>query len=111
MGRRKKRNPAPRSVNVEILPAACEDLVEGFAFYEKQSPGIGVRFLDSMFSDIDSLVHNAGIHSLHYERYHRRLASRFPFAIYYRIQEDTAVVFAVLDCRQDPAIVQQRLGE
>lgn len=98
-------------MNVEILPAAYGDLLDGYAFYEKQSEGVGARFLDSLFSDIDSVVNNAGIHAVHYGQYHRRLASRFPFANYYRIHSETAVVYAILDCRRDPAIVQTRLGD
>ena len=43
-------------MNIKILPAANEDLVNGYQFYEQQSPGLGGYFLDSLFSDIDSLL-------------------------------------------------------
>jgi hypothetical protein len=49
-------------VKVEILESARRDLVDGFYFYEKQADGIGSYFLESMYSDIDSLRDNAGIH-------------------------------------------------
>lgn len=42
-------------MKVRILDEAQEDLVDGFRFYEGQSPGLGGYFLDSLFSDIDSL--------------------------------------------------------
>ena len=35
-------------------------------------------------------------------KFHRALASRFPYAIYYKILEGEVVVFRVLDCRRDP---------
>ena len=59
-----------------------EDLVEGSRFYEKQAEGIGAYFLDSLFSDIDSLVISAGAHPVHFGKYHRLLSKRFPFAVY-----------------------------
>lgn len=79
-------------MKIKILKAASLDLIEGFHFYEKQAEGIGDDFLDSLFGDIDSLIENAGIHSVYFDRYRRLLASRFPFAIYYRVDRDLALV-------------------
>ena len=97
-------------MNVRILDEAERDLIYGFRFYEEQNPGLGDYFLDSLFSDIDSLHLYAGIHSVHFG-YHRMLSRRFPFAIYYKVANDTADVWAVLDCRQDPAKITTRLAE
>jgi len=43
-------------VKVTILDAAEKDLEQGYHFYERQSPGLGAYFLDSLFADIDSLA-------------------------------------------------------
>ncbi len=43
-------------MRIEILDEAEADLVEGFLFYEHQENGLGWSFLDSLFSDIDSLL-------------------------------------------------------
>ena len=42
-------------MKIRILSPAEEDLEEGYRFYELQSPGLGSYFLDSLYSDIDSL--------------------------------------------------------
>jgi plasmid stabilization system protein ParE len=96
-------------MKVEILDEAQNDLLDGFRFYENQSEGLGDYFLDSLFSDIDSLQIYAGVHSVHFG-YHRLLSRRFPVAIYYRVARKTARVRAVLDCRRDPALVRDRLS-
>ncbi len=96
-------------MKVEILDEAQEDLLDGFRFYDGQNKGLGDYFLDSLFSDIDSLQIYAGIHSLHFG-YHRLLSKRFPFAIYYRVARKTIRVYALLDCRRDPAWVRDRLS-
>lgn len=98
-------------MKVQILPSASLDLVEGYQFYEKQAESVGVYFLDSLFADIDALVLKAGIHPMHGGDYHRMLSKRFPFAVYYKIESDTAVVYAVLDCRRDPAWTRSRLQQ
>ena len=96
-------------MQVRIARSAETDLLEGYAFYEQQQAGIGEYFLDSLFADIDALVLFAGIHPKPDGRLHRTLAKRFPFAVYYEVRDDIVTVVAVLDCRQNPASITQRL--
>ncbi len=96
-------------MKIKILSSASQDLMDGYWFYEKQAEGLGTYFLDSLFSDIDSLIINAGIHPLHFGKYHRMLSKRFPFAVYYRVENETALVYGVLDCRRSPAWIKQKL--
>lgn len=96
-------------MKIKILKSASQDLVDGYYFYEKQADGLGSYFLDSLFSDIDSLKIYAGIHSIHFEIYRRLLSKRFPFAVYYKIVDGTIFVHAVLDCRRNPAWIRSKL--
>jgi len=96
-------------MNIRILTSANKDLIDGYWFYEKQSEGLGTYFLDSLFSDIDSLRIYAGVHPKYIDRYHRLLSKRFPFAVYYRIENKTALVYAVLDCRRNPSWIREKL--
>jgi len=88
-------------VKVKILPTALEDLDRGRRFYARQRRSLGDYFLDALFSDIDSLELYAGIHMKVFD-FHRLLAKRFPYAVYYRVDGETCIVFRVLDCRQEP---------
>jgi plasmid stabilization system protein ParE len=96
-------------MKIRILDAAQQDLVNGYRFYEAQTKGLGSYFIDSLYSDIDSLMFFAGIHQVLQGGYLRMLAKRFPFAIYYRLDADTVMVYAVLDCRRNPAWNRKRL--
>ena len=95
-------------MRIEVLDDAKDDLVDGFHFYEEQSTGLGSYFLDSLFADIDSLLLYAGVHRIVYGS-HRCVASRFPFAIYYRVETDVIRVRAVIDCRRNPTWIRRRL--
>jgi len=95
-------------MKIEILSDAAEDLLAGFHFYERQSSGLGDYFLDSLYSDIDSLLLYAGIHAVVYGK-HRTLSKRFPYAIYYSVEAETIRVHAILDCRRNPAWTRKRL--
>jgi hypothetical protein len=95
-------------MRIQILDSANQDLLDGYWFYEKQAEGLGVYFLETLFSDIDSLRVYAGIHSLYLKKYHRLLSKRFPFAVYYQVENDIVSIFAVLDCRRNPAWIKNR---
>jgi plasmid stabilization system protein ParE len=95
-------------MKIIILPAARDDLADGFDFYERQREGLGDYFLDSLASDIDSLQLYAGIH-LKVFGFHRLLSKRFPYAAYYDLVNQTTRIWAVLDCRQDPESLRRRL--
>lgn len=94
-------------MKIKILESEMNDLMNGYRFYDAQDTGLGEYFLDSLFSDIDSIILSAGIHSIHCGK-HRLLSKRFPFAIYYSVQNETVIVFAVLDCRQNPSNAKKR---
>ena len=45
---------------------------------------------------MESLQVHGGVHRIAYRNYHRALAKRFPFAIFYTLSGDTLFVHAVL---------------
>lgn len=71
------------------------DLADGFWFYERQLSGLGDYFRSCLIADIEALAYYAGIHETVYG-YHRSLSKTFPFAIYYRVDDDAVTVVAVL---------------
>ena len=96
-------------MRVQILDTAEEDLVEGYWFYEIQQPALGAYFLNSIYADLHALGKTAGVHRMVYKNYHRALATRFPFALYYSVSEQTAFIRAIVDCRRDPTWIREHL--
>ncbi len=89
-------------MKIRILTSAFKDLKKGRLFYGALAENLGDYFFDSLFSDIDSLILYGGIHQKVFG-YHRMLSNRFPYAIYYKIDEKSnIIVWRVLDCRQEP---------
>jgi plasmid stabilization system protein ParE len=95
-------------MTLKILESAVEDLERGRRFYSRHGEGVGVDFLDSLFSDIDSLLLYAGIHPKSFG-FHRLLSRRFPFAVYYLIEDTVVIVYRVLDLRQSPESIRDYL--
>lgn len=96
-------------MKIEILDDAKRDLIDGFYFYEQQGVGLGSYFLTNLYADIESLRTYGGIHSKPIKDYHRLLADRFPFAVFYKVENNTVRIYAVLDCRRNPTWIRSKL--
>jgi len=95
---------------VVVSDDAINDIEEARAFYEGVEGGLGEYFASSLMADLESLSFFAGIHSVWFG-YHRMLCKRFPFAVYYEVVDELAMVVAVLDMRRDPSAIKGRLAE
>ncbi|MGE3468007.1 MAG: type II toxin-antitoxin system RelE/ParE family toxin [Pyrinomonadaceae bacterium] len=98
-------------MTIVITESASDDIAKAYLFYEHQFAGLGDYFESSIFSDIRSLAIYAGVHELHFEHYYRKVASKFPYAIYYTIDGETVRVHAVAGTRRDPVGVEDRFEQ
>ncbi len=96
-------------MRLQILDLARDDLIAGFHYYEDKEKGLGRYFLVSLYSDIESLKVFGGVHRVAYRAFRRALSKRFPFAIYYTVEEDTVRIRAVVDCRKRPSWIWRHL--
>jgi hypothetical protein len=95
---------------VLTLRQAASDIKFGRYFYDEIEQGVGQYFRSSILAEIDSLHLFAGSHPIRYGFY-CMLAKRFPFAVYYLIEDKIAKVAAVLDLRRDPNWIQHQLNQ
>ncbi len=96
-------------MKLRIGVAARNDLIEGYYFYEDSDERVGDYFLATLYSDIESLRIFGGIHRKAYKSLYRALSRKFPFAVYYTIENKEVVVRAVLDCRREPSWIRNRI--
>ena len=94
---------------VILLTEAAEDIENAKRFYDSTEAGLGDYFSGSIISDLESLSLFHGIHAKHFG-FHRMLASRFPFGVYYDDATEATRVFAVLDLRREPSWIRAELS-
>ena len=102
-------------MTVVILENAAEDLESGAQFYESCATGVGDYFLDSILSDLDSLVLFAGIHPTYFG-FHRMLSKRFPFGIYYEVENEVGLCLrhsgsAARSCLDSEAVAGEKIDK
>jgi len=94
---------------IYLRQTAVRDMAQGRRFYEVQrGEELGEYFSNSIFKDIDSISETPGIH-FQIEGYYRALSRKFPFAIYYKLEEQQIIVWRILDCRQAPSKTADQL--
>lgn len=89
-------------MTVRVTSDALDDLQDGYGFYEKQERGLGSYFRQCIEQDLLELRRTAGIHRK-IRGYHHVNSKVFNTILYYRTDQNTAAVMAILDGRIDPA--------
>ena len=97
-------------ITIQISEDALQDLNDGFLSYEAQEAGLGDYFVTCLRADIESLRVFAGVHRIVYAEFYRLLSRVFPYGVFYTLEENRAIIWAVIDLRQEPESIRERLG-
>lgn len=81
---------------------AKNDIESAFAWYERQRRGLGFDFLDCIEISVKSILENPEMYQIFYSNFRGCVIRRFPFSIFYTIEDKEIVVHSVFDNRQDP---------
>lgn len=85
------------------------DIEAAFEWYESEQPGLGFEFLDEVRAVYTRILDGPLKYQALRSGIRRALARRFPYAIYFSVEDDLIVVIAVLDTARDPAEWQSRI--
>lgn len=88
-----------------LVPEAKTDVADAYLWYEDQSLGLGMEFLRCVEAALQSVHRMPLIYPVVHRGYRRALLRRFPFAVFFEIDEasDRCIVYSVFHCSQDPA--------
>ena len=84
-----------------VRPEAEGDVAEGFNWYEDQLPGLGADFLETIEQQLERILKNPRAYPEVYPPIRRSLTERFPYAIFYLLEDAAVVVIAVSHQSQD----------
>lgn len=91
-----------------IRPEAEQDIEVAFRWYENRVSGLGREFLRCVDAALSQINRSPSIYPIIYKNMRRILTRRFPFGIFYLIDDKKIVVLAVLHARRDPHLWQKR---
>ncbi len=83
----------------------------GTAFtFTKRTTGTGWYFLDKIQAELQTLGGFGGVHRQRFG-FHFYASNRFPHGIYYRIEDETVQIAAIIDSRRDPKLIRKILRQ
>ncbi|WP_089728335.1 type II toxin-antitoxin system RelE/ParE family toxin [Candidatus Thiosymbion oneisti] len=81
---------------------AKDDIELAFVWYERQRRGLGYEFLGCVEVGVKSILDNPELYRVYYSHFRGCVIRRFPFSIFYTIEDREIVVHSIFDNRQDP---------
>ncbi len=91
-------------------PRADLDVAAAFEWYENERAGLGHEFLDELRATYDRVADGPLKYQHLRSGIRRALVHRFPYGVYFAVEDDVIVVLAVLHASRDPAEWQRRRG-
>jgi plasmid stabilization system protein ParE len=96
------------SLQVHFRPEAETDVSEAAAWYESQKAGLGAQFLDEIAITCKSISENPEMYPIVHRGSRRAIIRKFPFGVYYRVEREGIIVFAVMHGSRHPKKWKQR---
>ena len=97
--------------SVLVRGQAKRDLRQAAKWYEKRLRGLGREFV----SEVETVIERIGENPLVYQSVHRdvrrAVVHRFPYGVFYRIEQHDIIVFAIVHLNRDVSAWQDRESE
>jgi len=92
-----------------IRPEAKADLLDAYHWYQEQRQGLGNDFKLCVDEVISQIRRNPLIHKVIFQNVRRSFTKRFPFGVFYTVEDEKIIVLAVLHARRDPMKWKNRI--
>ena len=96
-------------MRVRFLSVADQELLDAFEWHEHQQPGLGHALIDEVDRTIHRVAHYPASCTDMGDGLRRALVSRFPYGIWYAVEDEVLVVYAVAHLHRRPRYWATRL--
>ena len=93
---------------IRLREEAEADLYEAALWYQQQQRGLGNDFLDEVYKSLQFIQQHPLAYPIVHRDTRRALTNRFPFGIFYRVEHEFIVVFAIMHASRHPRSWQNR---
>ena len=95
-----------KTFSLLVRPEAEADLTGAYRWYEDKCDGLGAEFLRSVEASLISLRKNPESCQKIHQNIRRALIRRFPYGVFYVVEQDRVVLLAVFHVRRDPKLLR-----
>lgn len=95
--------------SLRFLPEVEDDVINGYVWYESKARGLGEDFLRMFYAYANEIVWNPLCYPKVYQDFRRRLLRRFPYVIYFEIENDRIIVSGLFHSARNPQSINTEL--
>ena len=92
------------SRRVVFLPAARQEVASAQDWYEREVPGLGLRFLQALDAQVVRISENPLQFPLRLQDVRSAKLRRFPYSVFFRVTEDQVAIIACFHASRDPVV-------
>lgn len=89
-------------MNIRFITLVEREWRDAFDWYERITPGLGYKFLADLDQVVTRLKYYPESCSIIENEIRRIIFNRFPYCLWYVIEEETVVVYAVAHMHREP---------
>jgi len=97
--------------SILILDDAWEDIIKISSYYISISEDLSLEFERYLFESLEILRLFPTMYPVNYRNVRRKLLKKFPYAIYFYIDDSFVRIIAVAHQRQNPESIRNQLKE
>jgi toxin ParE1/3/4 len=94
-----------------VEPAAEEDILIAYRWYEERRGGLGVKFLEALEALFEQILKYPQLYEESIPGVRRSVTRTFPYLVFYAFERNTIHILAVIHAAQDPDYIAERLGQ
>ncbi len=101
----KKCNPVSvhgDSPKVDFSPESLDDIAQAYEWYEERRAGLGDEFLGCLDACVQRLIRLPISFPIVYKDYRRALTRRFPYGVFFWVEQGMVKIIAVFHTSQHP---------
>ncbi len=100
-----------RKYRLIINPFAEIDMEVAQEWYNVQKDNLGDEFIAELEKVLSNIISNPFQFPLKQRGIHKSVINRFPFTVFFTVQNDVIIVFAVFHNSRNPLVWKSRLRE
>ena len=97
-----------KKLDVIIRPEAEIEIISAYDWYNSHVKNLGNSFIDYLDEKLDQISLNPELYPIEYRDLRKALLKKFPFCVYYRINLNKIIVFAVFHVKRNPTDWKKR---
>lgn len=89
-------------IPVRLLRPAEVEMLKAATYYDQQANGLGQLFLSSLETAVNSIIDNPNAWPTIRSKIRKRIVSKFPYSILFRVDSNEIVIMAIMHQRRRP---------